>query len=301
MDYETFGEHQWAESGIFDFLRALPGKVFELTDFDFSTPSEVVAKYKPISEIHIPNPISWADEERDLTAWLGNELQDEAFEKLYSNREKVEICDDVDIMRDWNYLQTSDHFYYMCTKWFSDGDVHRYFNPYPSPYEAFINYMNVLSDFMIRIDDKCKAMDDSMKDKVDELAQSAKETIKDLSGKAEQTLDEVKESLKEGAEKTKAKAEETWDGVKDYSLDDIAKMSNAKIKQLLKKVDVEELTHVLKEAGDDVKNKIIPNMTKTAKKQYDKLEKEIKKVKKTDFKKYKSKIEDELKNLWNKK
>ncbi len=301
LDYETFGEHQWAESGIFDFLRALPGKVFELTDFNFSTPSEVVAKYEPISEIHIPNPISWADEERDLTAWLGNELQDEAFEKLYSNREKVKICDDVDIMRDWNYLQTSDHFYYMCTKWFSDGDVHRYFNPYPSPYEAFINYMNVLSDFMIRIDDKCKAIDDSMKDKVDELAQSAKETIKDLSGKAEQTLDEVKDTLKEGAEKTKTKAGETWEGVKDYSLDDIVKMSNAKIKQLLKKVDVEELTHVLKEAGDDVKNKIIPNMTKTAKEQYDKLEKEIKKVKKTDFKKYKSKIEDELKNLWNKK
>ncbi len=122
-----------------------------------------------------------------------------------------------------------------------------------------------------------------------------------MSGKAEQTFDEAKETLKEGAEKTKTKAGETWEGVKDYSLDDIAKMSNAKIKQLLKKVDVEELTHVLKEAGDDVKNKIIPNMTKTAKEQYDKLEKEIKKVKKTDFKKYKSKIEDELKNLWNKK
>ena len=304
MDYETFGEHQWAESGIFEFLKALPDKVFTLTDFDFATPSEVAAKYEPISEIHIPHPISWADEERDLTAWLGNELQDEAFEKLNSIREKVQNCDDDDIMRDWNYLQASDHFYYMCTKWFSDGDVHRYFNPYPSPYEAFINYMNVLSDFMIRVDEKCKVMEDSIKNKVDEFAQSAKESLKDLSEKAGQTLDEVKETLKESAKKTsekaRAKAEESWDDVKDYTLEDIVKMSNAKIKELLKKVDVEELTHVMKETSDEVKNKIIPNMTKTAKEQYDRFEKEMKKVKKSDFKKYKSKIEEELKNLWKK-
>ncbi len=304
MDYETFGEHQWAESGIFEFMKSLPGKVFELSDFDFLTPSQVAERYEPISEIHIPHPISWADEERDLTAWLGNELQDEAFEKLNSIREKVKTCDDDEIMRDWNYLQASDHFYYMCTKWFSDGDVHRYFNPYPSPYEAFINYMNVLSDFMIRIDEKCNTMEDKIKERVDEFTGVAKEKLKDIADKAEETFEDVKETVvdtaKKATGKAKAKAEESWDDVKDYTLDDIAKMSNAKIKQLIKKVDIEELTQVLKEAGDDVKNKVIPNMTKTAKKQYEKLEKEIKKVKKSDFKKYKNKIEDELRNLWKK-
>ena len=151
MDYETFGEHQWKETGIFDFMRALPEKVFKYSDFQFHTPSEVVAKYNPVGMLNVPYPISWADEERDLTAWLGNELQNEAFENLYKLFERVKELDDPELWRDWLYLQTSDHFYYMCTKWFSDGDVHKYFNPYSSPYEAFINYMNILSDFRIRL------------------------------------------------------------------------------------------------------------------------------------------------------
>ena len=151
MDYETFGEHQWKETGIFDFMRALPEKVFKYSDFQFHTPSEVVAKYNPVGKLNVPYPISWADEERDLTAWLGNELQNEAFENLYKLFERVKELDDPELWRDWLYLQTSDHFYYMCTKWFSDGDVHKYFNPYSSPYEAFINYMNILSDFRIRL------------------------------------------------------------------------------------------------------------------------------------------------------
>jgi alpha-amylase len=151
MDYETFGEHQWAETGIFHFLKDLPRKLFALSNFEFLTPSEVIQKHQPIAPIHVPFPISWADEERDLTAWLGNELQNDAFNKLYELINKVEQIDDPDIQRDWKYLQTSDHFYYMCTKWFSDGDVHKYFNPYNSPYEAFINYMNILSDFEIRV------------------------------------------------------------------------------------------------------------------------------------------------------
>lgn len=154
MDYETFGEHQWAETGIFDFIRALPNRVFSNSNYEFLTPSEASAKHQPISILHVPQPISWADEERDLTAWLGNALQDEAFNKLYSIAPIAEQIDDPDIQRDWRYLQTSDHFYYMCTKWFSDGDVHKYFNPYDTPYEAFINYMNALSDFMIRINEK---------------------------------------------------------------------------------------------------------------------------------------------------
>lgn len=151
MDYETFGEHQWKETGIFDFMRALPEKVFKYSDYQFHTPSEVVAKYNPVGILNVPYPISWADEERDLTAWLGNELQNEAFENLYKLFERVKELDDPELWRDWLYLQTSDHFYYMCTKWFSDGDVHKYFNPYSSPYEAFINYMNILSDFRIRL------------------------------------------------------------------------------------------------------------------------------------------------------
>ena len=151
MDYETFGEHQWEETGIFDFMRALPDAVFKNTGFGFATPSEIISKHDPVGSISIPHPISWADEERDLTAWLGNELQDEAFEKTYELYELVKRTDDPKIWKDWLYLQTSDHFYYMCTKWFSDGDVHKYFNPYESPYEAFVNYMNILSDFIIRL------------------------------------------------------------------------------------------------------------------------------------------------------
>ncbi|MDF2156928.1 glycoside hydrolase family 57 protein [Algoriphagus sp. CAU 1675] len=156
MDYETFGEHQWAETGIFDFMKRLPEEIFKHSDFNFSTPSEVAAALSPVGKIHVPTPISWADEERDLTAWLGNDLQDEAFERLYELENKVKGIDDPEIQRDWDYLQTSDHFYYMCTKFFSDGDIHAYFSPYDSPYEAFINYMNVLSDFILRIKEKEK-------------------------------------------------------------------------------------------------------------------------------------------------
>ena len=128
MDYETFGEHQWVETGIFEFMKALPGRVLSDTDFEFLTPAEAAAKHQPIAPLHVPYPISWADEERDLTAWLGNEIQDEAFASLYSLIDKISSIDDPNIQRDWKYLQTSDHFYYMCTKWFSDGDVHKYFN-----------------------------------------------------------------------------------------------------------------------------------------------------------------------------
>jgi alpha-amylase len=106
---------------------------------------------QPISAVSVPYPISWADEERDLTAWLGNGMQKEAFDKLYNLRQQMAKCTDTELIKDWNYLQVSDHFYYMSTKYFSDGEVHSYFNPFDSPYEAFINYMNVLSDFKIRL------------------------------------------------------------------------------------------------------------------------------------------------------
>jgi len=151
MDYETFGEHQNAGSGIFDFMRALPSEILKYKDIDFETPSEVTKKHKPVGELSVAHPISWADEERDLSAWLGNELQTDAFRKLYGLQEKLSIINDENLWRDYGHLQESDHLYYMCTKFFSDGEVHQRFNPYNSPYEAFINYMNVLSDFIIRV------------------------------------------------------------------------------------------------------------------------------------------------------
>ncbi len=151
IDYETFGEHNRKESGIFDFLEHVPGAILKKTPFRFMTPSEVSDTLQPVSAINIPSPISWADEERDITAWLGNELQSAALGKLYDLSDKVKECNDKQLYKDWEYLQSSDHFYYMATKFFSDGAVHAYFNPYETPYDAFMNYMNVLSDFEIRL------------------------------------------------------------------------------------------------------------------------------------------------------
>ncbi len=150
MDYESFGEHQKASSGIFDFLRALPGMVLNHSGIEMLTPTQAAIKHQPIAPLNVPYAISWADEERDISAWLGNELQKEAFENLYKIENLVRESNDTRLQRDFRRLQASDHFYYMCTKFFSDGDVHKYFNPYDTPYEAFINYMNVLSDITLR-------------------------------------------------------------------------------------------------------------------------------------------------------
>lgn len=146
MDYETFGEHQWRETGIFAFLEALPGEILRHSDFCFRTPAEAAAEYEPAGEISCPGFISWADDERDTTAWLGNAMQQDAACKLYGLEAAVRSRKDEGLLAIWRMLQTSDHLYYMCTKWFSDGDVHRYFNPYESPYEAYINYMNIIDD-----------------------------------------------------------------------------------------------------------------------------------------------------------
>jgi alpha-amylase len=156
MDYETFGEHQAASSGIFEFMRNLPKQVLASSNFEFLTPSEVYDKHQPVAAIHVPFAVSWADEERDLSAWLGNELQDDAFDTLYSLSDKLRNISDPELNNTWLKLQNSDHFYYMCTKWFSDGNVHKYFNPYASPYDAYINYMNVLSDFIKQVDSYLK-------------------------------------------------------------------------------------------------------------------------------------------------
>ena len=152
MDYETFGEHQKATTGIFDFMKALPKALLKHNDICFATVSEAAKSSQPVGVLHCPHVMSWADEERDVTSWLGNELQNEAFSKLYALKDKVKSLKNADFEYVWNFMQTSDHFYYMATKWLSDGDVHSYFNPYGSSYEAFMNYMNVLSDFQIEVE-----------------------------------------------------------------------------------------------------------------------------------------------------
>jgi alpha-amylase len=151
MDYETFGEHQWEDTGIFNFLKHLPGEVLKHPDNNFVTVSEAAEKYSSVGELDIHNFMSWADIERDLSAWLGNPLQNNAANELYKLGKMVKETGDAKLIDDWRKLTTSDHFYYMCIKWFSDGDVHKYFNPYDSPYDGFITYMNVLNDITIRV------------------------------------------------------------------------------------------------------------------------------------------------------
>ena len=151
LNYETFGVIQSKETGIFSFLEALPKTALASGTINFATPSEIIQEKQPISAVHVPYPISWADEERDLSAWLGNELQNEAFSKLYKLNQSVQKCEDAVLKRDWDYLQESGNFYYMSTKFFNSGDLLKKVNPYNSPYEAFMNYMNILSDFKIRL------------------------------------------------------------------------------------------------------------------------------------------------------
>jgi len=150
MDYETFGEHQWEDTGIFDFMRHLPQEILKHPDNNFKTPSEVVQHYRPVDTIDVPHIISWADIERDLSAWVGNAMQSNAIHELYRLEKKIKQTADEKIIADWRKLQASDHFYYMCTKYFADGDVHKYFNPYESPYDSYINFMNVLDNLHSR-------------------------------------------------------------------------------------------------------------------------------------------------------
>lgn len=191
INYEAFGQLHSKNTGIFEFLRNLPDAILRSRQLSFSTPSEIVENLQPVSAIHVPTPISWADEERDLSAWLGNELQKEAFDKLYQLKDQMLNCTDPSMCKDWDYLQSNDHFYYMCTKFFSDGEVHKYFNPYSTPYEAFINYMNVLSDFKIRLN---AIVPKSAEDQ--EIA-ALKELINVKSRKLEQAEQELKKIKKE--------------------------------------------------------------------------------------------------------
>jgi alpha-amylase len=164
IDYETFGEHQWQDTGVFEFMRHLPHEILKHPDNDFKTPSQVAQDYDAVDVVDVPELVSWADTERDLSAWLGNPMQQNAIEELYKLERSVKKLSDIDpilqkdckmgthndILTSWRRLQTSDHFYYMCTKFFADGDVHKYFNPYESPYDSFINFMNVLDNLKLR-------------------------------------------------------------------------------------------------------------------------------------------------------
>lgn len=235
MDYETFGEHQPEESGIFDFLKALPGAVLDNSEFTFNTPSEVIKELHTVGPIHSPYPISWADEERDLTAWLGNELQEEAFEKLYQIAERVEKSEDEAIKRDFSYLQASDHFYYMSTKWFSDGAVHQYFNPYESPYDAFINYMNVLSDFIDRLDKQVPA----------------------------QEVQPKRQLRRQRQPRPDERESNNIFGIIGSDFEQLAMVAKKKLKDTLSKTDPYDIALALKGASPEVSERILDSVTKT--------------------------------------
>ncbi len=286
MDYETFGEHQPAASGIFDFMKALPDAVLKNTPYRFRTPAEIAKIHQPVSAIHVPYPISWADEERDLSAWIGNNLQDDAFEKLTSLTEKIIETDDADLKRDWYYLQSSDHFYYMCTKWLSDGDVHKYFNHYPSPYEAYINYMNVLSDFTIRLEEQAPGAAEIM----DDLLKNTGKLGKELGKIASKKMQEAEKSVKEKYQQTKAKSKPVFE--------DIKHLSDTKIKKLIKELDAEQLAVALKDAGEEIREKVIPNLTQKAKKQMDDLQQKMTDIKHKDVQAMRKKVEEKLKKIF---
>lgn len=154
MDYETFGEHQWEESGIFGFLSHLPTEWLKNEHHTFMTVSEVIDSNEAVDFVDVPQTITWADTERDLSAWLGNAMQTSSIQALYDLQTDILQTGDFQLIEDWRRLQTSDHFYYMCTKYFNDGDIHAYFSPYKTPYEAYINFMNAFHDLKFRLSEK---------------------------------------------------------------------------------------------------------------------------------------------------
>jgi alpha-amylase len=151
FDYETFGEHHGEETGIFNFMRYLPGEILKNPENNFLCPSQVIDRFDAVGEIDVPHMISWADTERDLSAWLGNAMQSNALHELYKIEGALKEKNDHELITDWRKLTTSDHFYYMCTKYWSDGEVHKYFSPYESPYDSYINFMNVLDNVQSRL------------------------------------------------------------------------------------------------------------------------------------------------------
>lgn len=162
LDYETFGEHQKKETGIFEFLEGVISTVATRQKYKMITPSEAITSLTPVDAISVPNTISWADQEHDLSAWLGNEMQQDAFDTIKNLEQSVKKLGNRVMLNTWRYLQTSDHLYYMSTKTGDDGNVHNYFSPYASPYEAFMNYMNVVSDFSLRVKEQIRMLESNL-------------------------------------------------------------------------------------------------------------------------------------------
>ena len=196
MNYEVLGSLQPAASGIFEFFKALPLYVGE-AGLSFSTPSEALATIKPVDSLSVPYPISWVDEERDTSAWTGNVLQQEAAKKLYEIAERVRMCRDRRILQDWDYIQSSDHFYYMSTRHFARGA----FSPYDNPYDAFNNFMNILSDFIIRVNAQ---FPDSIEN---EELNALLTTIKNQGEEIEELEKELEKQKKKVSKVTTAKVE----------------------------------------------------------------------------------------------
>jgi alpha-amylase len=314
IDYETIGERQWKETGIFEFFKALPKVVLSKSKFRFATPSELANVLQPVAQLHVPHPISWADEERDLTSWRGNELQDEAFSKLYALTERIQTLDDPAIERDWQYLQTTDHFYYMCTKWFSDGTVHKYFNPYPSPYEAFINFMNVLSDFTIRVEEAIARKKVSglkgkstPKKETGQVPKALRKAPRTTTGKLVEEEHVTKlaaikaakskavSSRKSDVKAAKDKpAEKTF---KSLNFDDIITLSDTKIKMVIKNLEIETVSAAMKGANKELREKVEKNLGKRALKTYKELLKQIKIINESEIKKSRKLIEKQIKLL----
>lgn len=241
MSMDTFGTFLPASTGIFQFMRALPQFAKE-KGIQFTTPSDAVAKLKPVGELSIPYPISGIDEARDVSAWKGNELQREALRKLYSVAERVSLCDDRRLKQDWEYLQSSDHFYYMSTKKMADGASHAAFSPYDSPYAAFTNYMNVLADFLVRVEEQYPESIDNeelnsllltIRNQASEITSLKKEVTSlrtDLENK--EVLVPVKAATKKttkvASKKESVKATEAEDNEKPKAKKSVAKKATAK-------------------------------------------------------------------------
>ncbi len=197
MNCEVLGEGQPRESGIFEFFKALP-QYAEKAGINFITPTEAVAKLRPVDSLSVPYPMSWTDEARDVSTWLGNRLQNEAFHKLNALAERVRMCSDRRIKQDWNYLQSSDHFFFMSTKY---GAGRNTFSPYESPFDAFTNYMNVLSDFIVRVEEQYPAQIEN------EELNALLTTIRNQAEEIEQLEKELKSARNEKQSKKKVKVE----------------------------------------------------------------------------------------------
>lgn len=250
MDYETFGEHQWKETGIFEFLKAFPKEAIQ-RGIDFVLPSEAIKRFEPVGELDFSDYVSWADTERDLTAWIGNKIQRFALNELYSLEDAILSTNDKSLIDAWRKLQTTDHFYYMCTKWFADGDVHKYFNPYDSPYEAFIIFMNILNDIKRRL----KGVEEMKKEEAIKILGDFSDVFWCHDGKVFKNLYELRDGLRNMSEETyryhvnqEKNDFSNWvrDVIRDEKLakdlkkaknkEDAAKIVENRIKQLEKKV-----------------------------------------------------------------